>query len=151
MKVQPMWSGSPGSTDLVYHTVKHFLAPGEREAWDRIPAGTSTAESYATSIPRHPGRPVRAGEWADERWWSGPWQAHAQRAHAGGYCPRYEFLAAMLGDVPGPRWERQGRRWLTFRHDDHPDGALRAFRAFAARRNCPPAPTPGVPTAEKKS
>ena len=175
MKVQPMWAGSP--TDLVYHTVKHFLASGEREAWDRIPAGTGTAESFVMSIPRHPVRPVRGGDWADERWRSGPWQAHAHRAHASGYCPRYEFLAAMLGDVPGPRWERQGRRWLgdlqgfrlvvepkgtryqmisaffshTYRHDDQPDSALRAFRSFAARLNCPPAPTLGVPTPEKTS
>lgn len=140
MKIVPMYTGKPGMADLVHHTVKHFLAPGEREAWDRIPAGTGT-ESFAMNIPR------------------------------------YELLAAMLGDAPGPRWERQGKRWLgdvhgfrlvveprgptcqlisaffshTFRHDDHPDDALRAFRAFAARRDCPPAAAPGVPAPETKS
>jgi hypothetical protein len=160
--------GRPGSFDLVYHTVKHFLDEGEAQEWDRVPAGKTTAGELVSRIPRVPGRPLPTGDPVDTRWWSPPGVYHVRRSHDKGYEPRYRLLIEKLGKPGGSRWERQGRRrWVgdihgfrvvvdvhdedvdvasaffssVFRHGDIPDESLSVFRDPT---HCPDGNRPGV-------
>jgi hypothetical protein len=179
VKIRLMQLGRRESGDLVHHTVKHFLSPHERDEWDRVPPPDApTAGHFAATIPRVSGRAPSIGDPVDARWWARPWGDHAQRAHAEGYAPRYRALVEMLGPLPSARWERQREdRWAgdihgfrlvvsqttggetqvisayyssVFRHDDRPERALRAFREFAERRDCPRGPDTGVMGEETK-
>jgi hypothetical protein len=173
-----MYENTPGMPDLVHHTVKHFLGDWERAEWDRVPAGSRTA-SEAWSGVRHMARGAipRRGRFPATAWWDSPWIAHVRRAHASGYRPRYELLLDHVGDPTGARWQDAAKRrrlveHLGFRLIVEPrgqeyqvvdafyasvcggagglQGALPALRAFAARRNCPPAAPSGVGGGESK-
>ena len=166
MKARTMQIGSPGSSDLVLHTIKHFFAPGERGEWDQLPAGTATAEALLLRKPQVGKLRLSVGDPVDNRWWVEPWLSFAHDAHDAGYAPRYLRLVDLLGQPGGGRWERQwGQRWVgdiggfrivvdsrtnfiqvqsaffscVFRHGDQPGAALRAFRA-----HCPPVPSSRV-------
>lgn len=179
MRFLPMYENTPGMPDLVHHTVKHFLGERERAEWDRVPAGSRTA-SEAWSDLRGAARvatPPR-GRFPATAWWGAPWIAHVRRAHDTGYRPRYELLLDHVGDPAGARWQDASKRrrlteHLGFRLVVEPrgqdfqvvdafyapgcggagdlGGAFPALRAFAARRNCPPAAPPGVGGGESES
>jgi len=178
VKFLPMYENTPGMPDLVHHTVKHFLGDWERPEWDRVPAGTRTA-SEAWSEVRRAGRatPPR-GRFPGTTWWDAHWITHVRRAHEEGYRPRYELLLEHVGDPSGARWQDAAKRrrlteHLGFRLIVEPKGqdfqvvdafyalgcggtgglggAPSALRAFAARRNCPPAGPSGVGGGESKS
>jgi len=173
-----MYASKPGVPDLVYHTVKHFLDEGESTAWDQLPHGTLTAGGARAEVHARAEGALPTGQPVDPRWWWPPWLAHARRAHDEGYGPRYQFLVGLSPDPASPRWENAagGRRLSDFagfrvvleprgvnyqvvtaffstsiRGAEHLRQLGPALRAFAARRDCPPAAPPGVPTPETKS
>lgn len=170
MTVHPMRETSPGSDDVISHTVKHFLAEGEARMWDRVPVGSVGAEE-ARAEAAGAGIEICSPEEIDIRWWWPPRGDLARRAHEGGYRPRYTFFIQKAPDPSGPEWEAswRGRRqldYLGFRVVVHPKGEnwqvttsffspaiaskrdlpylAFALRAFSARRNCPPDAGPGV-------
>lgn len=178
MSFLPMYENAPGTLDLVYHTAKHFLDAEEARSWDRVPAGSLTAKDARELATRDGLRPPQTGREVDARWWWPPWRALARDAHDRGYRPRYESLLRIAPDPIGSRWEpaARGRRvteYLGFRLVVEPRGAdwqvitaffspffggardlphlAPALRAFAARRNCPPAVASGVGAGESKS
>lgn len=177
MKILPMFINTPGMPDLVHHTVKHFLGDREREAWDRVPAGSVSASAAWTRVRREAGYPPRRGRFPEPRWWDGPWLKHVLGAHESGYGPRYALLIERAGNPASPRWEAaERRRRIADQEGFHlvVDAAGEDFqvvtayfrvifsevasaprpgpplRAFAARGNCPPGAAPSVTGGEKK-
>ncbi len=162
----------PGE-DLVAHTIKHFISATEREAWDQVPAGTSTASDQFRRLTGPTGPGLSVGSPLDERWWRPPALRFACEAHDTGYAPKYRALVEMLGGAGTGRWQRcWGGRSIgalhgfevvvaprqsdvivisayfasCFRAGDSPGAALRAFKAYADLKNCPPSVVPGVPS-----
>jgi hypothetical protein len=172
-----MYENAPGTLDLVYHTAKHFLDADESSSWDRVPAGSMTASEARALAVRDGLRPPPTGREVDPRWWWPPWRALARDAHDRGYRPRYELLLRLAPDPTGPRWESSAKdrritEYVGFRLVLEPRGedwqVVTAFfspffggaadlprlapavRAFAARKNCPPAGPSGVGGGETK-
>lgn len=177
MKIFPMYENIPGTLDLIYHTAKHFLDAQEALSWDRVPAGSLSAKDARASTVMAGLHPAPTGRGVDIRWWWPPWRDLARDAHDRGYQPRYELLLRIAPDPTGPRWEpaAKGRKMTDYlgfrlvleaRGDDWQvitaffspgfGGAADlprlapALRAFAARRDCPPAEASGVSGEETK-
>jgi hypothetical protein len=177
MKILPMYENRPHVPDLVFHTAKHFFDASEGRSWDRVPAGTMTAEAARNALGDESTRPPPTGAVVDVRWWWPPWLGHARKAHEQGYCPRYMLLLELAGDPAGPRWEpaacaRRLAEYAGFRLIVEPRGddfqvvtaffsplfngsanlpkLAPALRAFAARRSCPPEGVSGVSPGETK-
>jgi hypothetical protein len=111
---------SPGSNDLISHTLRHFVRAGSRmhllpptRAMDREQAlrhldRAGANEGLCGSIPFH------AKALKDQHhWWEPPLRAALLRIHDQGYRPRYLpiVLTSLLPDRQASRWgkDRQGR------------------------------------------
>jgi len=112
--VSPMWLSSPGSSDAVEHTIRHFL--NAQEEWERVeprdaldPRGVRNQvpvewrlETFS-SFSEPEGRRINAKEW-----WLSPRLPIVLKAHADGYYPRYANLVRMAGEflAPGSAWSK---------------------------------------------